>query len=139
MNRLEYWLRAKTQYNLHSPYIFKLYNEVLFAHLDAATITRLGGGREALYRQMVYKLSRYYPAAQVQDCEGGTLLQGVNSDGDILIFPQPHHNAAAELRWNNLRGSDPWRVCVDMYDVGLLFSSRRLHPQYFMLRDGIFC
>ena len=34
MNRLTYWIMAESQYRLHSPFIFEMYREVLFAELD---------------------------------------------------------------------------------------------------------
>ena len=35
MNRLAYILKAKTQYNLHSPFVFDLYNEALLPRVDS--------------------------------------------------------------------------------------------------------
>ena len=42
MTRLTFLLRAQTQYNLHSPFLFRLYREVLFAPLGRQRRRALG-------------------------------------------------------------------------------------------------
>ena len=34
MTRLEYWIKADTQYRIHSPFLFEMYRKVLFAEVD---------------------------------------------------------------------------------------------------------
>ncbi|MBR0073104.1 MAG: hypothetical protein IJP95_04635 [Bacteroidales bacterium] len=38
MNRLTYLLKGKTQYNLHSPFVFELYNEVLLPRTNSVQL-----------------------------------------------------------------------------------------------------
>lgn len=59
MNRIQYLLTAKTQYNIHSPWVFDLYNQVLSAHLRSDILVK---GKLAC---MVYKLVNHFAIEEV--------------------------------------------------------------------------
>ena len=51
MNRIGHFLRAKTQYNLHSPFVYRHYTEALFSHAR---------GRGRSFEDVVWRLEEYY-------------------------------------------------------------------------------
>ena len=55
MNRLQHFLRAKTQFNLHSPFVYGLYTEVLFS--------RAPGVPRGRYEGALWRLERHYGVA----------------------------------------------------------------------------
>lgn len=134
MNRLTYWLSAQTIYNLQSPYLYKLCGEVLCARISRSTRARLRlPRRHRQYHEEVYKLSNYFAArcTHVSECECQLAL----SDGSrIAVIRAPHCNKLAEQRWRQLQQEQPWRVALDMYDVGVLLSNPRLSRQRFVLK-----
>ena len=60
MTRLHYWLHAQTQYNIHSPFLFDMYREVLFARLTPEERRRHGIPRGDRYRELLYKCCNHY-------------------------------------------------------------------------------
>lgn len=126
MNRVEYWIKAKTQYNLHSPFVFDLYNSVLFARAK---------GRNR-YERLITRLKEYYQLEETKREEGCVLLssRGRESIGDVLVVERPHRSKEQEEKWEQLKGQRGYRVSVDLFDIGLLFSNERLHRQAFLLR-----
>ena len=78
MNRISHFLRAKTQYNLHSPFVYRLYTEVLFSRCP-------GRGRSAA--DVVWRLEEYYGLPHSK-------LQTPNSKlpmASSLLSPTPVH------------------------------------------------
>ena len=117
MNRITHFLRAKTQYNLHSPFVYRLYTEVLFSRAP-------GHGRS--YRDVIWRLERYYGKAF------NSQLSTLNSpDGLFLVVDRPHRH---EAEWQALIGNPDWQVTVDLYSCGLAVQSPRLSKQHFLLR-----
>ena len=60
MTRLHYWLHAQTQYNIHSPFLFDMYREVLFARLTPEERRRHAIPRHDRYRELLYKCCNHY-------------------------------------------------------------------------------
>lgn len=144
MTRLEYWIKAKTQYNIHSPFIFKLYNDVLFARtcgqLPPASIPSWAAAapstqtKDRQYLEMIYKMSDHFALRCVSSDPLQTLLQGDEPMGKVLVVNRPHADKSAEARWTQLLADPSFRVSIDLYDVGLLLANTNLHPQHFILR-----
>lgn len=114
MNRISHFLRAKTQYNLHSPFVYRLYTEVLFSHCR-------GRGRSAA--DVVWRLEEYYGLPHSGHPTFGT------PDGDF--------NVVADTRsseWDAIVASPDWQVTLDLYSCGVAVSSPRLSKQHFLLR-----
>jgi len=135
MTRLYYWLHAQTQYNLHSPFLFDMYREVLFAPLTPEERRRHAIPRHDRYRELLYKCCNHYhlqPANSQQPTAHSTLL--TNSQLSILLVSHPHATPAAEQQWESLKADPTYQVSLDLYDVALLIRNPRLSRQHFLLR-----
>lgn len=132
MNRLTYWIKAKTQYNIHSPFMFDLYNKVLFSRLDPHVLKSLQGDESRRFLEILYKVEHYFSPVAVERSRGVATLRLDNEV--IVIVDCPHATAKAESDWGKMKSEERYRVSVDLFDVGLLFSDRRLHRQHFLLR-----
>lgn len=120
MNRISHFLRAKTQYNLHSPFVYRLYTEVLFSRCP---------GRGHSYADVVWRLEEYYglPHSTLSSPRS----QFSTPDGSFLIVDRPHRR---EADWQALVASLEWQVTLDLYTVGLAVASPKLSKQHFLLR-----
>ena len=117
MNRITHFLRAKTQYNLHSPFVYRLYTEVLFSHVR---------GRGRSFEDVVWRLEQYY--GQTLNTEHLTLN---TPDGLFLLVDRPHRH---EAHWQALVASPDWQVTIDLFSCGIAVQSPRLSKQHFLLR-----
>lgn len=133
MTRLEYWFRAKTQYGVHSPFVFDLYREVLFASVPRCVVGDAPRG-ERRYRAICYKLADHFALDVLASDGWQTLMAGAEDFGKVLVVNKPHGCREAEEAWGRLCHTEPYRVSIDLYDVGVLFSNPRLHCQHFLLR-----
>ena len=69
MNRLAYIIKAKTQYNLHSPFVFDLYNEALLPRVDSKKLkTNTLSGHERRNAALIYKLADHYGVKYIVLC-----------------------------------------------------------------------
>ena len=157
MTRLYYWLHAQTQYNLHSPFLFDMYREVLFAPHTPEERRRHAIPRHDRYRELLYKCCNHYhleiassqPAAANPSPKLGEVPEGrrsvliptpnsqfsiLNSQFSILIVSHPHATPAAEAQWESLKADPTYQVSLDLYDVALLIRNPRLSRQHFLLR-----
>ncbi|MBP3763895.1 MAG: hypothetical protein J6I49_08490 [Bacteroidales bacterium] len=124
MNRLQHFLRAKTQYNLHSPLVFRLYTEVLFSRSAEAP---RGRGFDAV----LWRLEHHY-GATAQCCdEGGAMAELATADGRFLLVDRPHRR---EALWRQLCDDPRYEVTLDLFDCGLAVANPRLSRQHFLLR-----
>ena len=115
MNRLQHFLRAQTQYNLHSPLVYRLYTEVLFSRAPRR-------GRSP--QDVRWRLERYYGLA----FDGDRLT---TSDGLFLVVDHPHRE---EPRWQDIIDSAHYQVTLDLFSVGIAVANPRLSKQHFLLR-----
>ena len=145
MTRLHYWLHAQTQYNLHSPFLFDMYREVLFARLTPEERRRHAIPRHDRYRELLYKCCNHYHLEVAADSQPApvlltsTLLTPTqfsifNSPFSILILSCPHATPAAEQQWEHLKADPTYQVSLDLYDVALLIRNPHLTPQHLLLR-----
>ena len=137
MNRLMFWMKSKTQYNIHSPFVFDLYSNVLFAKLtpaQSAQVPEVSGWGERRYYEMVYKFQDYFGLKCVEQGDEHTVLQGGSSFGKVKIVCRPHADRKSECAWNKMQTDIDYGVSIDLYDVGILLSNAKLHPQKFLLR-----
>jgi hypothetical protein len=114
VNRISHFLRAKTQYNLHSPFVYRLYTEVLFSRCR-------GRGRSAA--DVVWRLEEYYGLPH----SGHTSLS--TPDGDFLVVADTRSE-----EWEAVVASNDWQVTLDLYSCGVAVRSPRLSKQHFLLR-----
>ena len=141
MTRLHYWLHAKTQYDIHSPFLFEMYREVLFASLDDETRRRHNIPHGDRFQELIYKCCRHYhlqvtnPQPNPQPSTLNTShLSPLTSHLSILLISRPHATRAAEDEWEQLKADPSYQVSLDLYDVALLIRNPHLHPQHFLLR-----
>lgn len=122
MNRLEHLLRAKTQFSLHSPFVYKLYTEVLCSHCP-------GHGRSAA--DVLWRLEEYYGLPHPSDVLPTTNYQLHTVDGDYLVVDHPHRD---ERRWQEVVDDLRWQVTLDLFTVGIAVANPHLSRQHFILR-----
>lgn len=138
MNRLEYWIKAQTQYRVHSPFVFDMYRKVLFARLPHSIAQRLAtehGDQCRRYREMVYKLQDHYHLRTVcYDMDEAVLEGDPNTFGTLKVVSRPHGSRLRELRWQAQCGNTKYNVSIDLFDVGLLLSHPKLAKQHFLLK-----
>lgn len=114
MNRISHFLRAKTQYNLHSPFVYRLYTEALFSHCP---------GRRRSAADVVWRLEEYYGLPHSGHVTFNT------PDGDFLVVADTRSS-----EWDAIVASPDWQVTLDFYSCGVAVSSTRLSKQHFLLR-----
>lgn len=115
MNRLYHFLHAKTQYGLHSPFVYRLYTECLFSR---------AGGYGRHYADVVWRLEHYY---------GARFREGLlhTSDGVFQVVEWPHRDEAA---WRAVVNDPRWQATIDLFTVGIAVANPRLTKQHFLLR-----
>lgn len=135
MHRIGYWMKAQTQYGVHSPFVFDMYRKVLFARTQGRRKEDDGEGsrRDRRYHEMVYRLQRHYGLATVFYNEDEALLEN-EEIGRIKVVRRPHSSDIRELRWKAQQQNTKYRVSIDIYDVGLLLDNPKLHRQHFLLK-----
>ena len=143
MTRIYYWLHAQTQYNIHSPFLFEMYRDVLFAHLTDGERLRTGIARGDRYHEIIYKCCNHYQLAVVPNAKPITLnsqLLTINSQLltssslSILVVDRPHASRLDEQQWEQLKANPDYQVSVDLYDVALLIHNPKLSAQHLLLR-----
>ncbi len=162
MHYLRYLLTARTAYGLHSPALFRLYQEVLYARLSPHTAKRLQlrrlPRRCRQYHEVLFKLACRYapqrvllrrtddatcrclacacPQAAVQ--EDATLHEDcllLSATGErIALVCLPHGTPVQRQRWQQLREEGRYPVLLDLYQVGVLLDNPHLSAQYLMLK-----
>lgn len=120
MNRLQHFLHAKTQFNLHSPFVYGLYTEVLFSRAEGCPRDR--------YEAVVWRLEQHY-GVKAASLEGHAELH--TSDGRFLVVDHPHRD---ESRWQSIVSNPQWQATIDLFSVGLAVANPRLSKQHFILR-----
>lgn len=136
MNRLEYIVCAKTQYNIQSPFVYDLYENVLLPKLDRAALTRLGLSRRDKFGQLCYKIADHYGATATGN---SAALRGADTvlatdEGLIGLVRRPHRDKGSEQEWQKLFKEPDVTLSVDLFDAGLVFTSKHLSRQHFVLR-----
>ena len=144
MTRIEYWIKAQTQYRVHSPFVFEMYRKVLFARVDADAYKAFAAQLPAdmlydrrcrRYIETVYKMQDYYHLRMVCfDSDEAVLEGGREGLEGVKVVCRPHHCRARELRWMAQQGNAKYDVSIDMFDVGLLLTNLKLHRQHFVLK-----
>lgn len=125
MTRLRYWLTAKTQYNIHSPFIFDLYNEVLFSRLNKTG---------EMYTHPVYKFSDHFGMKIDNSDENTTTFIPGKVFEQLLIVNHPHKNKKAEAQLQEISDSGKYNVILDLYDAAVLFLRPAMHAQRYLLK-----
>ena len=136
VNRLTYWITAKTKYNIQSPYLFELYERVIAPRLSDNVLKEQDIERGDVYRQLVYKLCDYYKAVPVEletAMHGSRMLRFLDGSG-VCVVESPHRGKCREEMWETECRRKTITLSVDLFDVGLLFANPKLSKQHFVLR-----
>lgn len=120
MNYLTFLLRAQNQYNLHSPYVYDLYMNVLAvrSRRDFATLAR------SLEEWLA-------PDAVERQSDSIKLTKGHQ---ELFLVARPHASHEAEQQWRALKEAPRYEVSIDLFHAGLLIHNAKLHRQQFLLR-----
>ena len=120
VNRLGHLLRAKTQFSLHSPFVYELYTEVL--------CSRAEGAPKGRFEEVVWRLEQRYGATSIRG-EGTAELHSAKAS--FFVFDHPHRN---EKHWEEFVDSPNWQVTLDLFTVGIAVANPHLSKQHFILR-----
>lgn len=149
-----YWLKARTQYGLHSPLLFWMYNELLFARLSHATQQHLQLNtiprRERQYYELLYKFAvRYKPeVVLLYDMADTHALRCLRAAGKhIIIKPLISNTEDCRLQLRDRGGISLVRkskgklmknndnvVTLDMFHTGVVLHTSKLAPQHLLLK-----
>lgn len=135
MNRLQYILKAKTQYDIQSPFLFELYSEVLNARLAKEQRVPLGDAVQGRYAEIRYMLGDHYAAHPVERAgwDVDDLLDS-HDVGLIGLVKSPHRDSRSEKCWERVSKRDEVTLSVDLFDIGILFTCSKLSRQHILLR-----
>ena len=160
MKYLKYLLTAHTAYNLHSPYVFHFYNEIINSKIDKHIM------HPPLHKweQVIYKIANTFcpkniyiadnvPHPRVEqilrEATGSTpcytKTEGANmvisqtmphnvplGQGAIVILYHPQNNTD-ELR--KMRDDDDFTISIDLYHIAIgMYRLPHLSKQHFVLR-----
>ena len=120
MNRLQHFLHAKTQFNLHSPFVYGLYTEVLFSRAE--------GCPKGRFEATVWRLERHYGVVAER---GDATAELHTAEADFLVVDHPHRD---EQHWEKLMVESCYQVTIDLFDVGIAVCNSHLSKQHFILR-----
>lgn len=136
MNRLQFLLTAKTQYNIQSPFLFELYSEVIAPKLDRTTLHRLGINHRDRFWQLHHKLQDHYGISPtILTSENQEIINSSHSDRSaIIMFRNPHRNKLSEQQWKKIIKEPCVTLSVDLFYTGLAFTSTKLSKQHILLR-----
>lgn len=136
MTRLEYWIKADTQYTVHSPFVFDMYRKVLFARLSRQQRQRVRAqyGSDTSFYQTLYKIADHYHMRLGEGRPDCCILEGDGELSSVMLVNRPHANLKSEAHWDGLKSNADYQISIDLYDVGLLIRHPKLHRQHFMLK-----
>lgn len=164
MNYLSYLLKAKTRYNLHSPYLFSFYNEIIASKINRDIIfPPLDKGEQIIYKiintfqpQHIF-ISKDIPTERIKNiatkasektpnysCLHTIDCAIINHEWDeikkhiclnsIIIQYHPHADIRAGKTLEALKSDPEITVTMDIYHIVIALSQPNLHKQNFILR-----
>ena len=104
-------MKATSAYGLHSPYLYRLYREVLFARMPRRQRQHLG--LRTKQDELLYKLNRSLPPES------------------FVFMYHPHRQ---EERWQRLCAMPHATACIDLYHSGIVLFNPKLSKQHILLR-----
>lgn len=154
MTLLAYWLKAGTQYNLHSPFLYDMYNQLLYARLTKATkqnlMLRKVPRRERQYYELLYKFAaRYKPDVVLLRDTSDRWAQHCLHEAKKNIIIRPLQNDETDCRLlvrdmcdvalvrqpkGRLMYNEGRAVTLDMYHTGVVLYTTKLMPQHLLLK-----
>lgn len=137
MTRFQYILKAKDGYSIQSPFVYDLYYNVLTARLDKECMRMNHLSGRDIHSQLLYKILDHYNAREIEDTDTwlSTDKTIVMPDGSMIgLLYAPHSDKEREKLWEEIWRNHEVTVSVDIYHTGIIFSSKKLSKQHFLLR-----
>ena len=135
MNRLEFLLLAKTQYNIQSPFLFRLYSDVISPRLSRQQLRSLSIKSSDRYSQLRFKLCDHLHLSPAPNTSiHGAELFLMSDGSSVGLIQSPHRSSSSESEWKSIVRSPDVTLTVDLFYAGLFFTSAKLSKQHFLLR-----
>ena len=112
LSYLRYVVRRKNEFHIHSPFVYKLYTQVI-----------RGGDEEAL------------KALGIEHTE--IVTEGEMPAGDskvMYVMEGIHHDQKKERFWHTICDCPDVTLTIDLYDKGLFFYREGMEKQHFVLK-----
>ena len=110
---LRYVMKRKNEYHIHSPFVYKLYTQVI-----------RGGDEQAL------------KALGIERTELVTGSRMPKTDDKVMyVVEDIHHDQKKEAFWNTICASHDVTLTVDLYRKGLFFYREGMEKQNFILKS----
>jgi hypothetical protein len=156
--------RARSKYDIHSPYCYKLYSEVLKDKKDYPEYgvikekIRLAGAEIPLkFALLLFRITKYFRPANVLILSrpddlittcitlGSTKCRIVYSENISQIIQHIHNDSVLIMsniyksgetlnRWKQIQSKDQVTLSVDLFYLGLAFCRKELSREEFILR-----
>ena len=118
--------------------MFDLYQNVIAPKLDKATLEAIGIAPNDRFGQICYKLADHYNATDAEplDTLKGTDRLLTMADGGLIgVVRNPHRSKDSEEAWDRLFKEQVVTLSVDLFDIGLVFTSPKLSIQHIVFRE----
>lgn len=115
---LRYIWRRKNAFHIHSPFVYRLYTEVIEAH-NEASLRKLGIERKETVP--VGELLERYLADR--------------SEGTMWVAKDIHQNRNNEAVWNTICAHPDVTLTIDLFREGWVFYREGMEKQDFVLRS----
>lgn len=127
VQRLRYWLKAKTRHGVHSPFVFDFIEKAL---------------RPANGLSLEERINRYFDGFLMVMIDSEELNEVVTiPEGShpgasiILLVRNPHTTAQTTEDWKKLHQNTAVTLSIDLFSCGLLFFSPQFkEKQHFVVR-----
>lgn len=112
LSYLRYVVRRKNEYHIHSPFVYKLYTQVIKVHRPEK-LEELGiESTVTLAEERIPK----------------------KDDKVMFVMEDIHKDKKKEAFWNTICGHPDVTLTIDLYDKGLVFYREGMEKQNFVLR-----
>jgi hypothetical protein len=163
MNRITYRIQALNEYNLHSPFLFSFYNEVINSSISEK---KIGVGKLKKSHKIIYKVSNtfggecIFVSKEVVPIVEDVIRKALNDRNEVMaksfhrqalivsldewesikqcnpsviFWYKPHATRMIERDFETFRRENGVNVVIDMYSVAICLVDNRLKKQYFIL------
>ena len=113
LSYLRYVVRRKNEFHIHSPFVYKLYTQVI-----------RGGDEEAL-KALGIERTEIVMEDVVPFCDGKVMyvVEGI------------HRDQKKEALWHTICDCPDVTLTIDLYDKGLFFYREGMEKQHFVLKN----
>lgn len=113
LSYIRYVLRRKNEFHIHSPFVYKLYTQVI-----------RGGDQEALKALGIERM----------EIVTGSVIPAC--DGEVMYVVEGiHHDPPKKAFWHTICDRPDVTLTIDLYDKGLFFYREGMEKQHFVLKN----